>query len=407
MGRSKDSTIYKTFEYKLRFNKAFVAACERELEHSRQIYNAGLEERINCYKMTGHHLGYVEQSRHLTDTRTLPEVKSHLRTIQSDALERLDEAFKAFFRRLQNGGKPGFPRFKGKDRYHTFSQKIEPQRSCPLNGDKLTVPGVGSCRVRLSRPVEGRCVQLRITRRADGWYAMMVCETPKPEPLPKTGKTVGVDVGVASFATLSTGEKIENPGHLKKAAGKLAKLQRRLSRKRKGSNNRKKARKTVALAHLKVSRTRKDFHHKTAKQLVEQFDRIAVEDLKIPNLVRNHRLAKAIFDVAWGGFFLILKTKAENAGREFEKRNPAYTSQTCSRCGHRQKMPLNLRVFECGNCSFVICRDHNASINLDRAERAQIITPVEMNSGSSKKQERVGRPSSALQRDGDDASRLT
>ena len=124
MANSKDTTI-KTFEFKLRANKQFVEAAEKELEHSREIYNAALAERISCYKITGVSLRYNEQSRHLTEARELPEVKRHLRAIQQDALERVDGAFKGFFRRFQNGEKPGFPRFKGKDRYHTFSQKYE------------------------------------------------------------------------------------------------------------------------------------------------------------------------------------------------------------------------------------------------------------------------------------------
>jgi len=198
MANSENTTI-RTFEFKLRLNNSFVDACERELEHSRQIYNAALAERISCYRITGASLGYTEQSRHLTEARTLPEVKSHLRTIQQDALERVDEAFNGFFRRVRNGEKPGFPRFKGKDRYHTFSQKYERVRPCPIKGDKLTVPGVGSCRVRLSRPIEGQCKQLRITRRVDGWYVLLVCEAPKPEPMPTTGQTVGVDVGGTIF----------------------------------------------------------------------------------------------------------------------------------------------------------------------------------------------------------------
>src|SRR5262247_1529474 len=188
IANSEDTTI-RTFEFKLRLNKSFVDACERELEHSRQIYNAALAERISCYQTTGASLGYNEQSRHLTEARTLPEVKSHLRTIQQDALERVDEAFKGFFRRVQDGEKPGFPRFKGKDRYHTFSQKYEKVRPGPIKGNKLTVPGVGTCRVRLSRVIEGQCKQLRITRRIDGWYALIVCKTPKPKPAPPTGQT--------------------------------------------------------------------------------------------------------------------------------------------------------------------------------------------------------------------------
>jgi len=385
--------ITKTFEFKLRTNKKFVAACEAELEHSRQIYNAALQERIECYKLTGKSLSFVEQSRHLTEARTLPDVKAHLRTIQSDALERLDEAFKAFFKRCaKRQGQAGFPRFRGKDRYHTLSQKYEVQRGCPLKGDKLIVPGIGSVRVRLSREIEGRVKQLRITRRADGWFVLLVCDLAKPEPLPKTGQSIGVDVGLTTFATLSNGEKIENPRHLKAAEKKLTKRQRQLSRKRKGSANRLRARQRVARTHLHVARCRKDFHHKTAKQLVTCFDRIAVEALNVRGMVKNHHLAKAISDVGWSRFFTITKAKAENAGREFVKVPAAYTSQTCSRCGHRQKMPLHVRQFVCEKCGLEICRDVNGSHNV--LASSQKLTPVESDSTRGNRNKRVKKTKS-------------
>ncbi len=397
MANSKDTTI-KTFEFKLRANKQFVEAAERELEHSREIYNAALAERISCYKITGVSLGCNEQSRHLTEARELPEVKSHLRAIQQDALERIDGAFKGFFRRFQNGEKPGFPRFKGKDRYHTFSQKYEKVRPCPIKGDKLTVPGVGSCRLRLSRPIEGRCKQLRITRRVDGWYVLLVCEMPKPEPLAPTGQTIGVDVGISSFATLSNGEEIDNPRHLESALENLKKRQRRLSRRKKGSKRRAKQRIKVARAHLKVSRCRKDFHHKTSTDLVRRFEAITVEDLNIRGMVKNRRLARAISDVGWGSFFTMTKGKAGNAGRMFEKVDPRYTSQICSRCGDRQKMPLAIRIYECGKCGLVIGRDHNAAITIDRAGQARIYARGESEVSASKKRERESRPQSEPQR---------
>jgi putative transposase len=378
----------KTFEFKIRQNRIFEAACLKTLDDARAVYNAALEQRISLYRYAGKSISYVEQSRELTAARELPEVKACLRSIQQDALERLDEAFKAFFKRAAKG-QAGFPRFKGRDRFHTFSQKIEAVRACPLKGDKLTVPGVGSCRVRLSRPIEGRVKQLRITRRADGWFALLVCEMERPKALPKTGQSVGVDVGLKSFATLSTGEAIENPRHLKKAERKLKREQRRLSRKKRGSLNRQKARNKVALRHLKVSRSRKDFHHKVSRRLVDRFDKVAVEQLNIRGMVKNHHLAKAISDVAWGNFQLILASKAASAGREFVKVPARYTSQTCSRCGHRQQMPLALRTYECGACGFVCCRDVNAAHNLDRAGQARISTPVESRNSDSMNQEQV------------------
>lgn len=384
--------ITKTFEYRIRPNKKFVAACERALNASRFVYNCALEQRIRVYKASGKSLSFYEQLRQLTEARKeLPELKATLRTIQSDALERLDVAFDGFFRRLKAGEKPGFPRFKGRERYDTFSQKIEAQRVCPLKGDKLTVPGVGFCRVRLSRPLEGRCKQLRITRRADGWYALLVCELTKPDPLPMTGQTVGVDVGLTHFATLSTGEKIENPRHLKQASIALTKYQRRLSKKKKGSKQRVKARQKVALRYLKVQRARKDFHYKTAADLVKRFDRIAVEDLNIRGLVENHHLAQAISDVAWGQFFGILQSKAAEAGRQFERVNPRYTSQDCSGCGWRQKMSLATRTYQCGRCGLVICRDVNAAHNILGASGPDGTQSPWRRDSVSKKRERDGR----------------
>src|SRR5262252_440150 len=395
MADSQSTT--KTFEYRIKLNKPFIAACEKALNDSRFVYNCALEQRVRVYNASGKGIGLNEQSRQLTDARNeLAEIKSVLRSIQQDALERLDEAFDAFFRRLKLGENPGFPRFKGRDRYHTFSQKYEKIRPCPIKGDKLTVPGVGTCRVRLSRPLEGRCKQLRITRRADGWYALLVCEISKPAPRASTGETVGVDVGVTSFATLSTGEEIANPRHLKQAATRLAREQRRLSRKVKGSQNRGKARGKVALRHLRVHRARKHFHHEEAAKLVERFDRIAVEDLNIRGMVKTHRLAKAILDVAWGQFFAITKSKAESAGRTFERVNPRYTSQTCSNCGHKQKMPLAIRVYECEKCGFVCGRDHNSAITIDRAGQARIHARGERR--RFRKRERDSRPQSEPQR---------
>jgi len=240
-----------------------------------------------------------------------------------------------------------------------------------------------------------------LTRRADGWYALLVCEVAKPAPLAKTGQTVGVDVGIKSFATLSTGEPIDNPRYLEQAADHLARERRRLSRKRKGSQNRKKSCGKVALRHLRVQRARKHFHHEEAEKLVERFDRIAVEDLNIRGMVKNRRLAKAILDVAWGQFFEITKSKAENAGRTFERRDPRYTSQTCSNCGHRQKMPLAIRIYECEKCGFVCDRDHNAAINLDMVRPSGPKPDACGERRRSKKQERDGRTQSEPLRGGD------
>jgi putative transposase len=214
--------------------------------------------------------------------------------------------------------------------------------------------------------------------------------------MPPTGQIVGVDVGIASFATLSTGEEIENPRYRKKALDNLKRQQRRLSRKKKGSRRRAKQRIKVARAHLKVSRCRKDFHHKVSTDLVRRFDAIKVEDLNIRGMVKNRHLVQAISDVAWGSFFRMTQTKAESAWRVFERVDPRYTSQICSNCGHRQKMPLAVRIYECAKCGFVIGRDHNSAITIDRAGRARIHAHGERR--RSEKRGRDSRPQSEPQR---------
>ena len=384
---AKTNTSTKTFQFKLRPNQAFIEACEKTLDKCRFLWNCSLEHRISHYKQTlaltckGESVSFYEQSRQLTEAKKeLPDILDCNRNIQTDVLKRLDLAFDAFFRRLKEGDKKaGFPRFKGKDRYNTFSQQIDPRHKSPLQGDKLYVPGVGTCRVRLSRPIEGTVKQLRISRRASGWYVCLVCEMDKPAPLPKTGLSVGIDAGITDFATLSNGEAIPNPRPLKKASAKLKLAQQRLSRKTRGSANRRRARRVVALKHERVADCRNDFHHKVSRDLVNRFDSIFVEALNIKGMVQNHHLAKAINDVAWGNFFNITKAKAENAGRTFEKVNPAYTSQDCSGCGQRQKMPLAVRIYECGKCHLKIHRDHNAALNI--LGRGSPLKPVELPKG--------------------------
>lgn len=362
--------ITKTFKYKIRPNRRFVEACERTLDQSRFVWNCALEQRVSQFLKTGKSPSFYEQQRQLTEARAaLPEVRACLRRVQEDALERLDFAFKSFYQRLRQKPKAanaGFPRFKTQVRYRTFSQRLERERRCPLDGDKLIVPGVGSCRVRLSRPIEGKVKMVRITQRASGWYALLVCYIPRPAPLPKTHLSVGVDVGISHFATLNTGEQISNPRHAVRSERRLKRLQRRFARKKKGSNNRATEKRKLMARYEHVANQRRDFHHKVAHDLVQRFDVIAVEALGLSGMLTNRSLRKAIFDVAWGRFFIIAERKAEDAGRRFERKASRYTSQTCSRCGHRQEMPLSIRVFTCESCGCTLDRDHNAAINIDR-----------------------------------------
>lgn len=404
MTEADNNTTNKVYEFKLRTNKAFVEAADRVLWGCRDLYNAALEQRISLYLYTGSSPNWIAQSRQLTDLRADdPRFASIPRDIQADVLKRLEKAYASFFRRCSAGETPGFPRFKGRDRYNSFEYAVDQRKLFPLKGDKLTVLGIGTVRVRLSREVpEGAKIKIvRIIRKADGWYAQLVCEVVKPAPLPKTGKTVGVDVGLTTFAALSTGELIDNPRTLKANEDRLAGAGRKVSRRKKFGKRRNKARVLLAKHHLRVSRARKHFHYQVANRLVREFDEIHVEQLNIAGMVKNHSLAKSISDVAWAGFFLIVAFKAEWAGKLFVKKIARYTSMTCSQCGHVQKMPLAIRIFFCESCSHTQNRDTNASVNILRAEKAR--QPEKAGNAAGRK--RV-KPRSGVERVASDPARL-
>ena len=184
--------------------------------------------------------------------------------------------------------------------------------------------------------------------------------------MPVSDRTVGIDVGLESFAVTSDGEYIENPRYLREAETVFRVSQRSVSRKKKGSSNRLKAVKLLAKNHIKVKRQRADFAHKVADNLVKNYGRIAVEDLRIKNMVRNHHLARSISDAGWGQFVSILSYKAEYAGREFVQVHPNGTSQICSGCGATVKKSLSTRVHNCPACGLSLNRDFNAALNIKR-----------------------------------------
>ncbi len=231
---------------------------------------------------------------------------------------------------------------------------------------------IGRVKVHLSRAIEGEIKTCTIKREADGWYLILAVEESKKEIALAPKESVGVDVGIESFATLSDDEAapIENPQYFRRAEDDLKKAGRRVSRGVKGSKRRKKAVRLLAKKHLKVKRQRRDFHFKEARKLVAQYQSITVEDLNIRGMVRNHHLAKSISDAGWGQFIAIVIYKAEEAGRTVIKVNPSYTSQECSRCGHRNRITLATRIYRCSQCGLVIHRDRNGAKRIEQKGRA-------------------------------------
>jgi putative transposase len=231
---------------------------------------------------------------------------------------------------------------------------------------KLKLSKIGTVKVHLSRPIEGQIKTCTIKREADGWYVIFAVEEEAKEIQPTTNEVIGADMGLNSFVVLSNGEKIENPRFLRKSEADLKKAQRRVSRRRKGSQRRKKAIQLLAKRHQDVARQRRDFHFKAARRIIRYSPFIKFERLNVKGMVQNRHLAKSISDAGWSQFISIVEHKAEEAGGRVDKVNSAYTSQSCSRCGHRHKIGLQIRTYRCSKCGLVVCRDVNGAINISK-----------------------------------------
>jgi putative transposase len=231
--------------------------------------------------------------------------------------------------------------------------------------------------VRWHRPLEGDIKTVRIVHKAGCWSACFACEVPDSSLLPATGQIIGIDVGISALVTTNDGEKVENPNYYRAAQKKLRVLQRRLARAQRGSNNRRKALLTVQRQQEHVANQRRDYLHKLSTTLMQTYDAIALEDLRITNMVKNHHLSKSILDSGWSAFRQYLTYKAANAGTQIAFVDPAYTSKTCSNCGALfQNFSLSTRWVEC-DCGLSLDRDQNAAINI--LKRSGWDTPVPEN----------------------------
>ncbi len=343
------------------------------LETCRRIYNAALTQRKEAWERERRSVSRIEQQVWLKQAKKTDE---RLREIHSqvaqEVLFRVDRAFAAFFRRVKNGETPGYPRFKGKGRYKsiTFTQFGEGKGASFQDG-KLKLSKIGLVKIKLHREIPGTIKTVIIKRDAAGrWWAVFAAEIELSQQQTHAGPAAGLDAGLEKFAALSDGSTIENPRHLRKTEERLKRAQRELSRKEKGSRNREKARQKLAKLHAKVRSQRVDFLHKQSRKLVNTYSLIAVEDLNIKGMVKNHHLAKSISDAGWGEFMLMLEYKAEEAGTKLVKINPSGTSQECSRCGVTVPKELSERVHCCPYCGLTLDRDVNAARNILKRARA-------------------------------------
>jgi len=357
----------KTFKYRIFPTKSQVKKLNKVLNACRWLYNHFLEERKTTWGKEKKSISRYDQ------VNSIPKLKKEyefLNDAYSQCLQevavRLDLAFRAFFRRLKAGEKPGYPRFKSKSHYNSFTY---PQSGFKLFEKTVKLSKIGDVKIKLHRPIQGKIKTCAIKRTPTGkWFVTFVCEVDHNPTKKPIEPAIGIDMGLESFATLSNGEQIQNPRFFKQEQKALAKAQRKLSLQEKGSKAREKARKVVARIHERINWKRHDFAHQQARKLVNRFNTIVVEDLSINDMRQGNfrSINRSIGDVAWGQFLNCVRYKAEWAGSHCIEINPAYTSQTCSRCGNRHKLNLDDRVYHCPVCGLSLNRDVNAAINILR-----------------------------------------
>jgi len=375
----------KAYKYRLYPSAKQAARLQEVLDRNRELYNAALQERRDAYRMARVRIGYNQQAAQLPEIKAIrPEYADIHSQVLQDTLRRVDKAFKAFFRRIKNGEKPGYPRFQQYDRYDSFTF---PQSGFSLTQDnRVCLSKVGTLKVKIPKgkkanPATGTMKTCTIKREGTHWFVVFTCEAEQAVVYHPSTEAVGIDLGLLHFGTLSDGSTIENPRHLRASEQKLKKLQEAMSRKKRGSKRRRKAAQLVGKHHQHIRNQRRDFHHKEARKLVNGYQTIVFEKLQPANMSKRPRpkqdeatgeylpnggsrkagLNKSILDAGWGQFQQLCKSKAECAGSRVLFVNPKYTSQMCSGCGAIVKKELSERWHSC-SCGCSLDRDHNAAI---------------------------------------------
>lgn len=352
--------MLRTFQFRLLPNAGQRAALKRILADNAETYNAALQERIEAWKLQRKSITYRDQQNELTELRKDERFQWMACDIQRDPLRRIDRAFKAFFKRCKAGEKPGFPRFRARVRYDSFSFSL------PTCRDRsIKIPNVADVRARGGRPIQGRAKLCTVKRDGKRWTASVVCNVGEAPEKIAVSNTVGIDVGLTNFVTLSDGTSIDNPRWTRKHEARIAAANRALALKQKRSKNRLHAREVLRRAHQRAADARKNFCHHVSKWLVSKYDLIAFEKLNIKGMVRGN-LAKSILDAAWGQLLYQITYKAEKAGRYAIAVNPRGTSIRCSGCGADVRKTLADRQHICGACGLSMDRDHNAALNIQK-----------------------------------------
>jgi len=342
--------MLSSFKFRLYPSEPQARIMEEILETCRRLYYSMLADRIE------NRIGFYDQTKMLVE---LKRNDKHLRSVHSQVLQdvvlRLDKAYQAFFVGLSR-----YPRFRRSGRYKSFTY---PQSGFNLDGDRIRLSTIGNVRVRLHRKVIGAIKRVTVIRDIDQWFVALLAEE-APIGVQSEDGEVGVDMGISNLVALSDGTLVNNSRFLKGSGERIKSLQRRLTHKEKGSKNREKAKLSLAKAWRKVRRQRDDFAHKLSDQLTKENKVIVFEDLRIGNMVKNHNLASAIMDSAWGRLRQLTAYKAERRGGRVILVDPSGSSQKCSGCGEVVPKELSERVHDCQRCGLVMDRDVNAARNI-------------------------------------------
>lgn len=377
------------FKYRIYPNACQRDQIARTFGCCRFVYNRALDVKKTAYAKTGKTVSWTELSQMLPVWKRDPET-AWLAQADSMALQQsirnLDHAYKNFFRRVRKGEKPGFPKFKSRrhsrQSYRTNGGKV-------IDCNHIVLPKLGTVRAKVSRPLQGRILSITISLDAAGrYFATFLCTDVPAKKASATNQEVGIDLGIGMLATLSDGTKIENPHHLKKYERKLAREQRKLSRRkgaRKGerpSGRYLKQRKKVAKIHAKIADPRTDTLHKVTTMLADENQVLCMEDLNAEGMMKNHHLAKTVSDASFGEFTRLLEYKCTERGRTFVRVGRFYpSSKTCSSCGHRLEiLPLSVRSWNCPACGAHHDRDVNAARNI-LTEGKRILSNTEGTAG--------------------------
>ena len=368
--------MIRAYKYRLSPNRLQEEALLRHLDLTRELYNAGLQERREAYRKGCSITHRMQEGALPAVKEARPEFESDIYShVLQDVIKRLQKAFDGFFRRVKAGEKAGYPRFKGKGWWDSFAYKECSTRTddgwkwttCGRpdeEGKRINLPKIGKVKIKMHRPLEGRPKTLTIKREGTEWYAVYTCEVEKPSLTPPSGE-IGLDLGTRYLYTTSEGNHEVNPRWQDRAQKKIVHHQRCLSRKKRGSKRRQEVKRCLSKAHLKVKRQRLDHAHKTSNHLVQNFGKIIIEDLKPSKMVHGFSsLNRSIHDAGWSSLISILSLKAESAGVEVVQVDPAYTSQRCFACGYVEKGNRKDEDFKCLSCGHRDHADVNAAKNI-------------------------------------------